>query len=96
MTIADLYLVNVNLVDVVYPWKFGHALGLKPPTLEKIKSRYMYYEHIDRCFTEVLAAWLERYDRPHDLPDPNWEEVVAALKSVDMTDFVHKLTQKLG
>ena len=78
---------------MAYPVKFGRALGLKQATLEKIRS--CYFQQNDHCFTEVLAAWLERQDRPHDSPDPNWSEVIAALKSLDMTDIAHQLIQEL-
>ena len=94
LTISDLHLINVYLVDVANPIKFGHALGLKPTTLERIKS--CYFHQMDRCFTEVLAAWLERQDRPHDSPDPNWGEVMTALNSEDMTDIAHQLIQELA
>lgn len=92
-----LYNVNVLLIEVVLYWKeFGRALGLKPITIESIKSRYLYHQHIQRCFTEVLATWLNGRDRPPDSPGPNWKELIAALKSVDMRDYAHQLVQTLG
>lgn len=96
LTITDLYRINVDLIDVVYPWEFGRALGLKKPTLEKIRSRYTYLQHIERCFTEVLAAWLNGEDRPHGSPGPNWKEVVCALRSVDMREYAHRLMERLA
>lgn len=92
LTISDLYRVNVNLVDVAHPVEFGCALGLKQPTLERIKS---HYQHIERCFTEVLAAWLKEEDRPPTLPSPNWGEVIAALKTVDMMELADYLIGNL-
>jgi hypothetical protein len=93
LTISDLYLVNVYLVDVVLPGKFGHALGLKPQTCEKIRR---CYQHAEQCFTEVLATWLSGRDRPHNVSGPSWTEVVAALESVDMQDFAQQLVLKLS
>ena len=90
LTISDLYLVNVNLVDVARPIKFGHSLGLKKPTLDKIETRY---QDVDQCVIEVLAAWLEGRD---DTPKPNWGKVIAALKSADMADVAHQLKEKLS
>jgi hypothetical protein len=92
LAISDLYWVNATLVGA-YSDKFGRALGIKPSTLEVIKSQYS--QNIERCFTEVLASWLNRQDRPHNSPDPNWGEVVAALKSVGRTDLADQLVQKL-
>ena len=81
---------------MVHLWKeFGLALGLKPTTLERIRSNHL--KDVESCFTEALAAWLKGEDRPHDSPGPNWEEVMSALKSpsVNMRDYAHQLTQKL-
>ena len=69
---------------------FGHAIGLKKPTLEKIESRY---QDVDHRVTEVLAAWLEGRD---GTPDPNWRELISALRSADMADVAHQLTEKLS
>ena len=90
LTISDLYLVNVNLVDVARPIKFGHSLGLKMSTLEKIETRY---QDADQRVTEVLAAWLEGRD---DTPDPNWRAMIAALRTADMADIAHQLIEKLS
>ena len=90
LTISDLYLVNVNLVDVARPVKFGHSLGLKKPTLEKIETRY---QDVDQCVTEVLAAWLEGRD---NTPEPNWRAAITALRSADMADIAHQLIEKLS
>ena len=95
LTISDLYHVNVALVNAVHLWKeFGLSLGLKPPTLEIIRSNHL--KDVRFCFTNVLAAWLNGEDRPHDSPGPNWKGVIAALKSpsVKMSDYADQLTQK--
>ena len=86
LTISDLFHVNESLTSIEHVWKeLGAALGLKQATLEKIRSRYL--QQIDCCFTEVLAAWLNEEDRPHDSPGhPNWEEVTTALKSPTVGD----------
>jgi len=95
LSIADLYLVNVCLVDVTGQWeKFGLALQLKPLTLDRIKANNI--RDIDTCFTEVLAAWLDRKDRSQDSPDPNWEEAIAALRSLSMREQADQLIQKLA
>ena len=81
-------------MDVVHIWKeIGLALGLKQPTLERIKS--YYHQHSDCCLTEAIAAWLNGEDRPHDSPGPNWGEVLTALKSVNKKDQAHQLLLKL-
>ena len=78
-------------------WReFGLAIGLKPSTLEAIKSNYL--KEVEICFTEVLASWLNGEDRSRDSPaGPNWEEVIAVLKSpsLNMRDCAHQLIQKL-
>ena len=95
--IADLYFVNVLLEHVVHLWReFGLAIGLKPSTLEVIKSNNLM--DVEICFTKVLASWLNGEDRSHDSPaGPNWEEVIAALRSpsLNMRDCAHQLMQKL-
>ena len=79
LTIDDLYLVNVLLVDVAHLWKeVGLALHLKTPTLERIRESGDM--RVVRCFTDMLAAWLNREDRPHD---PSWGEAIAAIKLVN-------------
>ena len=93
LTISDLLLVNTYLIDVAQPMEFGRALGLRPLFLEKIRS--CYYHSMDCCLTEVLAAWLDGVDRAHDSPDPNWKEIVAALKSLGMTHLSHQLVHKV-
>ena len=93
LTISDLYLLNVNLVDVASPVKFGCALGLKQSTVERIRNRYPYVQYFERCFSEILAAWLNEEDKPHKLPGPRWGEVIAALKTVDMTELADHLIQ---
>ena len=95
--IADLYFVNVLLEHVVHLWReFGLAIGLKPSTLEVIKSNNLM--DVEIRFTEVLASWLNGEDRSRDSPaGPNWEEVIAALRSpsLNMRDYAHQLMQKL-
>ena len=92
MTVDDLYLVNVLLVDTSHLWKeFGLALHLKTLTLERIKNS----GDIIRCFTEVLAAWLNGEDRAHDTPAPSWGEVIAALKYVNGVEQASQLSNKL-
>ena len=94
LTVSDLYLLNVNLVDVSTPVKFGCALGLKQATVERIRNRYSYQQHFERCFSEILAAWLNEEDRPHELPGPNWGEVITALKTVGMMELADHLLFK--
>ena len=92
LTIEDLYLVNVLMIDVAHLWKeVGLALHLKTPTLERIKNS----GDTIRCFTEVLASWLNGEDRAHDSPAPNWGEAIAALNYVNERKRAIQLTQKL-
>ena len=94
MTIDDLYLVNVLLVDVAHLWKeVGLALHLKTPTLERIRESGDM--RVVRCFTDMLAAWLNREDRPHDSPAPNWGEAIAAIKFVNGIEQASQLSKKL-
>ena len=97
LSIADLYLANV-LLEHVHLWReFGLAIGLKPSTLEVIKSNNL--KDVEICFTEVLASWLNGEDRSRDSPaGPNWEEVIAALRSpsLNMRDCAHQLLEKLA
>ena len=76
---------------MVHIWReLGIALGLKQLTLERI-GRY-YRNQMDRCFTEVIAAWLSGEDRPHSSADPNWVEVAAALKSPPLVNAGNQST----
>jgi hypothetical protein len=96
LDITDLYLVNTLLVSAVHLWReFGLAVGLKSLRLEVIRSNNL--RDAELCFTEMLAAWLNGEDRLCNSSGPNWEEVIAALKSpsVNMGDHMHQILQKL-
>lgn len=86
LNINNLYLVNVKLVNLVHLWReSGLALGMKPLTLEIIRSNNL--KDVECRFTEVLAAWLSGEDRPHDSPGPRWVEVIAALDQVPINQY---------
>ena len=79
LSINDLYHVNVHLIEMVHLWwKFGLALGLKPLTLERIKSNSSPKD-AESSFTEMLATWLKGEDRPCDDFSLNWGEVIASV-----------------
>ena len=59
----------------VSKWKMlGLALGLKHPTLEKIKHNEG--GDVDTCKQEMLVAWLKKTDGCL----PTWRALVAALR----------------
>lgn len=92
LSISDLCLVNVHLISIALPWEqFGLALKMSPLTLQRIRSSYPQLS--ERCFTEMLAAWLNGEHRPQESPDPNWGEVIDVLKapSVNRRDVSYQL-----
>ena len=95
--LSDLYFINVNLVSIAHVWKdFGLALGLRESTLRKIQQCYHLHQ-IDRCFTEVIAAWLNGEDRSQHSPEPSWQEIISALKSLSLntTDCIYQFIMEL-
>ena len=55
----------------------GLALGLKYPTLEKIKIKNR--EDVDDCRRDMLVCWLRRMDRVNQTRLPSWRSLVRAL-----------------
>ena len=90
LNISHLYLANVHLINMEPSWEgFGLALKMKKITLERIRS--CYHQLSERCFTEMLAAWLRGEDRPQESPGPSWREVTDALKAQNRRNVSHQL-----
>ena len=61
-----------ELIDVGKKWfRLGLALGLKKPTLKKIKDEN---DDVDDCKLEMLTQWLEHLN-------PSWRSLVDALRN---------------
>ena len=73
--IDDLQNVREQLVDVSKWEDLGLALGLKYPTLEKI--RHNGSGNVDTCKREMLVAWLKKTDGCL----PTWKALVDALRN---------------
>lgn len=72
----DLQIVLEALVDVNKKWKkLGLALGLKKPTIERIKADYG--NDTEECKEEMLTLWL----RGVDGCTPSWNDLVDALRN---------------
>ena len=70
----------------------GLSLGLEHSTLEKIEKKN--HGDIDRCMTDMLAAWLQGQDKSA----PSWRALVAGLTShaVSKKDVAMKIAMAHG
>ena len=75
--IDDLAEINMALKNVNNWLPLGLQLGLIHPTLTRIKEEQR--EDIDKCKTEMLAAWLQQQD---NASDPCCAGLKAALENV--------------
>ena len=75
--IADLAQVKRFLRNVSNWQSLGLQLGLLHPTLKRIEEEQ--HEHIDKCKTEMLAAWLRQKDNAFD---PCCADLKTALKNI--------------
>ena len=75
LSVDDLAAVQRKLYDVNTKWyNLGLELGLRPPTLDSIKTNYS--GDPSQCFCQVLKEWLKGVN-----PLPTWQAMVNALKS---------------
>ena len=75
----DLGDVLEEVTDVTKWFDTGLALGLKYPTLEKIKIKNR--EDVDDCRRDMLVRWLRRVDKVDQKGLPSWRSLVRALSS---------------
>ena len=71
-------------------WKsLGLALGLLYPTLQRIKEEQCGV--IEKCKTEMIAAWLQRQDNVSKKGIPSWEVLRTALVNIDENELAAKI-----
>ena len=63
-----------NLVDWFH---LGIELGLLYPTLKRIEEDY---RNMERCLTEMIAAWLQQKDNVSEVGVPSWSVLQSALR----------------
>lgn len=87
--IGDLFEVKVALKDIVDWQSLGLALGLLYPTLKKIETEN--HEKIDKCITEMLAAWLQQKDDVARRGVPSWLVLKTALSKIGAYELAGKI-----
>ena len=87
--IGDLFEVKVALKDIVDWQSLGLALGLLYPTLKKIETEN--HEKIDKCITEMLAAWLQQKDDVARRGVPSWLVLKTALSKIGAYELASKI-----
>ena len=79
--IADLADVKRFLKNLMSDWfTLGLELGLLFPTLKKIDDEKR--GDIERCKTEMLAAWLQQQDNISQVGFPSWGVLRRALRNI--------------
>ena len=87
--IRDLFKVKGALKDLVDWQSLGLALGLLYPTLKKIETEN--HEKIDKCITEMLAAWLQEQDDVPRRGVPSWLVLKTALGKIGENELAIKI-----
>ena len=87
--IHDLFEVKVALKDIVDWQPLGLALGLLHSTLKKIETEN--HEKIDKCITEMLAAWLQQQDDVPMRGVPSWLVLKTALGKIGENELAIKM-----
>ena len=81
LSVDDLAAVQRKLYDVNTKWyNLGLELGLRPPTLDSIKTNYS--GDPSQCFCQVLNEWLKGVN-----PLPTWQAMANALKSPTVAHY---------
>ena len=87
--IDDLFEVKMTLHDLIDWQSLGLALGLRYPTLTKIRCNQR--EQIDECKMEMLAAWLQKQDNVPQKGVPSWPVLRAALSRIGEHELADKI-----
>ena len=64
---------------------------LEPEDLPALDEIQKYYSRdVGMCCTKMLQLWLERQ------PDATWEQLIQALKEVEMNELAKNIVQELS
>ena len=66
----------------------GLVLGLLYPTLERIK---IDHGTVERCKTEMLAAWLQQQDNVTKKGVPSWSTLKTALENIGEKELASEI-----
>ena len=70
-------------------WHYlGLVLGLLHPTLERIK---IDHGSVERCKTEMLAAWLQQQDNVTKKGVPSWSTLKTALEIIGEKELASEI-----
>ena len=69
----------------------GLELGLLYSTLKRIENEQR--EVIDKCKTEMLAAWLQQQDNASKSGVPSWEVLQEGLKNINENKLASEIDQ---
>ena len=83
----------LKAVENVTDWKrLGLALGLRYPTLTKIKLEQR--ENITECKMEMLSAWLQQQDNVPQKGVPSWSMLRAALQEIGEKELADRIVSR--
>ena len=88
--ISDLDEVQTVLKDLIDWKRLGLKLGLIYPTLEKIGTEQ--HGVIERCKTEMLAAWFKLQDKVTQKGVPSWSTLQRALRDIGENEIASQIT----
>ena len=88
--ISDLDEVQTVLKGLVDWKRLGLKLGLIYPTLEKIGTEQ--HGVIERCKTEMLAAWFKLQDKVTQKGVPSWSTLQQALQNIGENEIASQIT----
>ena len=89
--IADLSQVNMFLKNVNKWQSLGLELGIFFSTLKKIEEEQ--HGVIDKCRTEMLAAWLQQDDNTAKKIYPRWPVLKTALGNIGENNLKSEIEQ---
>ena len=84
--VADLATVKATLKDLNNWQSLGLELGLLYSTLKRIEEEQ--HRVVDKCKTEMLAAWLQQQD---NVADPSWDVLKEALRNIGENKLAREL-----
>ena len=87
--IDDLAKIKMALKDFNDWQSLGLQVGLIHPTLKRIEEEQRGV--IDKCKTEMLAAWLQQQDNVAKSGLPSYNTLKVALRNVGENKLAHEL-----
>ena len=84
----------LNALKTVNKWLLlGLQLGLLYPTLKSIETN----EHniVEKCKTEMIAAWLNQQDNVSKIGVPSWPVLQAALREIGENEVAIQIDARL-